>query len=173
MARYPPLSTGLACPAEAARITLLRNATAAGLLQAICTCLYVSASVYMWSQNVRRLAYSFLPHRLWPAGRGLRGQSDLRYSAATVSIIPLGSCSGGGLAGRTAAAAGFGWTCWRSQECSAPSRNLCNSKPILSSRHLLKLCNKFFFPTSFFLNKFFQSIKALGLQYNWRCMPFC
>ena len=101
MARYPPLSTGLACPAEAARITLLRNATAAGLLQAICTCLYVSASVYMWSQNVRRLAYSFLPHRLWPAGRGLRGQSDLRYSAATVSIIPLGSCSGGGLAGRT------------------------------------------------------------------------
>ena len=37
------------------------------------------------------------------------------------------SCSGGGLAGRTAAAAGSCWTCWRYQECSAPSpsRVLC------------------------------------------------
>ena len=50
-----------------------------------------------------------------------------RGTRAAVSIIPLGSCSCGGSAGRTAAAAGSGWTCWLSQERSAPppSRVLC------------------------------------------------
>ena len=171
VARHPPLSAGPACPAGAAQeehLLLLRKDTAAGLLLEhmyvlVCICIYLVAEC----APTRRLPPTSPSLAGWPGGCGERG------TCAAVSIIPLGSCSGGGLAGRTAAAAGFGWTCWRSQECSAPSRNLCNSKPILSSRHLLKLCNKFFFPTSFFLNKFFQSIKALGLQYNWRCMPFC
>ena len=132
---------------------------------------YIRAGLYLFTFGLRTCT-ARLPPTLQSLA-GWRGGCRKRGTCLAVSIIPLGSCSGGGLAGRTAAAAGFGWTCWRSQECSAPSRNLCNSKPILSSRHLLKLCNKFFFPTSFFLNKFFQSIKALGLQYNWRCMPFC
>ena len=44
-----------------------------------------------------------------------------------VSIIQVGNRSGGGSAGWTAAAAGSGWTCWLSQERSAPSpsRVLC------------------------------------------------
>ena len=41
----------------------------------------------------------------WLAG-GMRG----RGTCTAVSIIPLGSCSGVDLAGRTAAAAGSGWT---------------------------------------------------------------
>ena len=50
-----------------------------------------------------------------------------REISAAVSIIPLGSRSGGGSAGRTAAAAGPGRSCWLSQERSAPppSRVLC------------------------------------------------
>ena len=48
---------------------------------------------------------------------GMRGKNDL----SCCFYHPLGSCSGGGLAGRTVAAAGYGGSCWRSQECSAPS----------------------------------------------------
>ena len=56
----------------------------------------------------------------WPWGAGKRDLRGCFYH-------PLGSCSGGGLAGRTAAAAGSCWTCGLSQESSAPqlSRVLC------------------------------------------------
>ena len=49
-------------------------------------------------------------------------------SCTAVSITPLGSCSGGVLAERTAAATGSCLTYWRSQESSAPSasRVLCH-----------------------------------------------
>ena len=68
----PPLSTGPASPAGAAleeHLLQLLNATTAGLLLDICTCWFVS--VYIWSQNVRRLNDSLLPHRLWRACRGV------------------------------------------------------------------------------------------------------
>ena len=70
-------------------------------------------SVYFWSQKVRRLAPTSPSLAGWPGGCG--------------EETPLGSCLGGGLAGRTAAAAGSGWTCWPSQERSdpPPSRVLC------------------------------------------------
>ena len=57
----------------------------------------------------------------WP-----RGCREIGTCAA-VSMIPLGSCSDGGLAGRTAAAACCGRTRWLPQECSSPSssRVLC------------------------------------------------
>ena len=51
----------------------------------------------------------------WPGG--VRGERDL----CCCFYHPLGSCWGGGLAGRTAAAAGSCLTCWLSQECSAVS----------------------------------------------------
>ena len=47
----------------------------------------------MWSQNVRRLDMSLLPHRLWPAGLGgcwERGTG----AAGAATIIGLRSCSG-------------------------------------------------------------------------------
>ena len=71
--------------------------------------------------NLKRRLLSTFPSLAGRKGAGKDSESD------AVSIIPRGSCSGGGLAGRTAAAAGSGWTCWRSQECSAPSptRVLC------------------------------------------------
>ena len=55
--------------------------------------------MYMWSQKVRRLDDTLLPRLLWLAGRGGAGKRDPRRSAA-VSIIPLGSRSGGGSAQR-------------------------------------------------------------------------
>ena len=115
--RYP-----LRFPSGAAKeehLLLLRIATAAGLLLDIRTLRFVS--VYLWCQSLRRLSPTS------PSLAGLAGGCGERGTCAAVSIIPLGSCSGGGLAGRTAAAAGSGWTCWLSQECSAPSlsRVLC------------------------------------------------
>ena len=82
----------------------------------------------------------------WPGGNGTGGVSSAaaerlrcwiawtapghmeRGTCSAFPIIFLGSCSDGGLAGRTAAAAGSCWACWRSQECSAPSpsRVLCS-----------------------------------------------
>ena len=56
----------------------------------------------MLSQNVPRLDDS-LPRSLWPNGRGLLGKKDLRGSFYHPPRA-LGSCSGGGLPGRTAAA---------------------------------------------------------------------
>ena len=58
---------------------------------------------------------------------GRAGRVRGKGTCAAVSTILRGSCSGGGFAGRTATAAGSGWTCWRSQECSAQSlsRVLC------------------------------------------------
>ena len=46
-------------------------------------------------------------------------------NSAAVSIIPLGSSSDGGLAGRTAAAAGPGWS-WLWLDLPAISRMLCS-----------------------------------------------
>ena len=70
VAVHPPLSTGPPSPAGAAQeehLLLLRNATAAGLLD-LCTCWFVS--VYIRSQNAQT-------RRLWRAGRGKRGKMDL------------------------------------------------------------------------------------------------
>ena len=79
----------------------------------LCTC-------GLRSSPTRRLPPTSPSLAGWPGVRG-------RGTRAAVSIIPLGSCSGGGPAGRTAAAAGSGWSCWLSQERSAPSpsRVLC------------------------------------------------
>ena len=81
---------------------------------------YVRAGLYLHTFGRRTRADSTTPSYLAVSG-GLAGGCGERGTCAAVSIISLGSCSGGGLAGRTAAAAGSCWTCWRSQECSAPS----------------------------------------------------
>ena len=84
---------------------------------------------------------------------GRAGRVRGKGTCAAVSTILRGSCSGGGFAGRTATAAGSGWTCWRSQECSAQSlsRVLCctlclTSKEdpagVTQEEHLLLLGNK-------------------------------
>ena len=49
----------------------------------------------------------------WPLGWVAGGE---RGTLVASSIISLGSCSGGGLAGRTAAESGSRWTCWLSQD---------------------------------------------------------
>ena len=49
-------------------LLLQRNASAVGLHHTKFARLRLS--VYMWRQKVRRLDVSFLPRRLWPAGRG-------------------------------------------------------------------------------------------------------
>ena len=73
MALHPPLSAGPAGPAGAAqeeRLLLQRDAIAAGLLLDISTCWFVS--VYIWSQNGRRLDDSLLRSYLAVSG-GLAG----------------------------------------------------------------------------------------------------
>ena len=92
MALDHPPSAGPADPAGAGQevhLLLLQIVTASGLLPGIHSFGFVS--VFIWSQNVRRLDDSFLPRRLWRAGRG---DAKKRWTCAAVSIIPLGSCSG-------------------------------------------------------------------------------
>ena len=59
-----PAGPGLVAQEE--HLQMLRNASAIGLQQAVWALLWVS--IYVWSQNVRRLNASLLPHTLWPAG---------------------------------------------------------------------------------------------------------
>ena len=72
----------------------------------------------------------FAFHRLWESPT-TSARRQWRLGIWTKSLHPCASRhrvrADGGLAGRTAAAAGSCWTCWRSQECSAPSpfRVLC------------------------------------------------
>ena len=121
VARHPPHFAWPACPAGAAqeeRLLLLRKATTAGLVLEhmyvlVCICVHLVSE----RAPTRRLPPTSPSLAGWPGGCGERG------TCAAVSITPLGSCSGGGLAGRTAAASAAGscLTCWGSQECSAPS----------------------------------------------------
>ena len=122
VALHPPLSAGPADPVGAAQkehLLLLRITTASGLLLDIhsfgfCICILLVSE----GAPTRRLPPTSPSLAGWPRG-GVRG----RGTSAAVSIIPLGSRSGGGPAGRTTAAAGSVWTCWLSQERSAPSRS--------------------------------------------------
>ena len=113
-----------------------------------CCCGSPPLQKYCWTYVCLGL---YLPRRLWRAGRA--GRVRGKGTCAAVSTILRGSCSGGGFAGRTATAAGSGWTCWRSQECSAQSlsRVLCctlclTSKEdpagVTQEEHLLLLGNK-------------------------------
>ena len=104
-------SAGPAGPAGAAQeehLLLLRKATAAGLLLEhmyvlVCICIHLVAE----RAPTRRLPLTSPSLAGWQGGCGERG------TCTAVSIIPLGSCSGGSLAGRTAASASSCWACWR------------------------------------------------------------
>ena len=61
----------------------------------------------------------------WPGGCRERG------TCAAVSIIFLGSCSGGSLAGRTAASAGSCWACWRYKNALLRLKNALLCRPSL------------------------------------------
>ena len=79
----------------------------------------------LWLAIEDPAALAIYTQMFWPSGLWLSQQSSWESGAcAAVSIIPLGSCSGGGLSGRTAAAAGSCWSCWLSQECSLLGRRL-------------------------------------------------
>ena len=45
-------------------------------------------SVYIWSQNVRRVDDSFLPRRLWQAGRGGAGKEGPAQGPKEVALHP-------------------------------------------------------------------------------------
>ena len=118
---HPQLSTGSASQKE--HLLLQLNTAAAGLALACCW-IHVRVWLCLYICSLRMPADSTTPTLLslggWPGGCWERG------TCAALSIIPLGS-SGGGWAGRTAAAVGSRWTCWLSQECPAQplSRVLC------------------------------------------------
>ena len=85
---HSPLSAGATGPARAAQekhLLLQLNASALGLH--LTTLARFHVPVYMMSQNVRRLDVSFLPGRLWPAGRedaGKEGPAPPALAAAQV-----------------------------------------------------------------------------------------
>ena len=72
-------------------------------------------------------SWTFGEKKYRKCGFDATARAQIIRRSASCTIIPLGSCSDGGLAGRTAAAGGSCWTCCQSQECSAlsPSRVLC------------------------------------------------
>ena len=135
VARHSPFFAWLACPAGAAggaptaAAPQLRNAATAGL--DICTCLVVA--VYMWTQNVRRLDdfESLLLRRLWPAGRAGEGKQRPAVEAALQFLSsPVGSRSGGCLAGRTCCCRWAGPTLdLLAVSRMSPSRMLCCRQP--------------------------------------------
>ena len=102
---HSPLSAGATGPARAAQekhLLLQLNASALGLH--LTTLARFHVPVYMMSQNVRRLDVSFLPGRLWPAGRedaGKEGPAPPALAAAQVWLRGT-----------------------KSQECSAPLMSL-------------------------------------------------
>ena len=89
------------------------------LLQLDCWWIYVCVcvSVCVVSESLPDRVSSDLNESVfghdWPLGWVAGGE---RGTLVASSIISLGSCSGGGLAGRTAAESGSRWTCWLSQD---------------------------------------------------------